>query len=234
MRNGEIKNWITMKGNKVPILKGQTKKEAVKEFIDSHSDSKIEKYKKLSTKELKDKLKIDYGKFVKNGETTELIPEDKDGVYRGSDKYPRTIGVYKYEKTEKPEELKTIDEIYGEEYKGYKGKDAIDKVLHEKSGHVKNAFYKPEVGNVDIIWGTENIGLKHLIKDRLKESKERMHETISMLAETIEKSTFDEYRENPGSYRFVYMKGKKRYSVVIAPSYHGKKATYVLTGFFRP
>ena len=91
-----------------------------------------------------------------------------------------------------------------------------------------------QVGNIDIIWGTENIGLRHLIKERLKESKERMHETVAMLAETIQKSTFEKYRDTPGSYRYKYVKGKKRYYVVIAPSYHGKKKTYVLTGFFRP
>ena len=205
------------------------------QFVEAeHPRDGVGKFRKLSTKQLKEMLKIDYGKFVKSGETTIVTPEISKGEYKGSDKFPKTTSHYIYKKGEKPEELKDIEEIYGEEFKGYKGQGAIDKVLHEKSGHVKNAFYKPEVGEIDIIWGNGNIGLKHLIKERLKESKERMHKTISMIAETIEKSVFKDYNVQKDTYRFEYKKGNQKYYVIIAPSYHGKKATYVLTGFFRP
>ncbi len=55
-----------------------------------------DKYGKFTTKQLKELCKIDYGKFAKTGETTEVIPELKEGVYKGSDKYPRTISHYKF------------------------------------------------------------------------------------------------------------------------------------------
>lgn len=205
------------------------------QFVEAeHPRDDLGKFRKLSTKELKEALKIDYGKFVKTGETTVVTPELMNDVYKGSDKYSKTTSIYKFEKGENPKKLKNVSEIYGEEYKGYKGQDAINKVLHEKSGHVKNAFYKEGLGYIDIIWGDDNTGLKHLIKRRLKESKERMHETVSMLAETIENSIFDKFKDSPGSYRYKYVKGKKKYYIIIAPSYNGEKATYVLSGFYRP
>ena len=67
-----------------------------------HPRDKEGKFTKLGTKELKEICKIDYGKFVKSGETTELIPEIKKGEYNGSDKYPRTARRYRFEEIEGP------------------------------------------------------------------------------------------------------------------------------------
>ena len=38
---------------------------------------------------------------------------------------------------------KSQDEFFGEEFKGYKGANAVEKLLKEKRGHVKNAFERP-------------------------------------------------------------------------------------------
>lgn len=53
-----------------------------------------DKYGKFTTKQLKELCKIDYGKFVKTGQTTEVIPELKKGEYCGKDNYPRTSNIY--------------------------------------------------------------------------------------------------------------------------------------------
>ena len=61
-----------------------------------------------------------------------------------------------------------LDNLLGEEFKGYKGQDAVDKLLKEKRGHVKNAFTRPEIGGIDLVWGDENGGLLHTIMRRDK------------------------------------------------------------------
>ena len=92
-------DWITIKGNHVPVREGQTKQEAIKIFLDGKKDPVIEKYNKMSIKELEKVAtpKV-IGKFSKSGKTTEIIPDIKKGEYKGTDKYPKTTNSYKFEK----------------------------------------------------------------------------------------------------------------------------------------
>ena len=59
-------------------------------------------------------------------------------------------------------QLKTIIErkrkselttLLGEEFKGYKGQEAVNKLLQEKRGHVKGAFHREDMGDIDLLWG---------------------------------------------------------------------------------
>ncbi len=187
---------------------------------EEHPRDKLGQFTKLSTKELKEKLKIDYGKFVKTGETTVITPEIKEGDYRGSDKYPQTSSVYFFQK-EPP--LRTI---YGREYKGYKGQKAVEKLLIEKAGHVKNAFYVEGIGNIDLIWGNDNIGLKHIIQRRIEQNI-KISTFISELANVIEKGSIINEKNKNGNYELYY----NNKLAVIAPEYHNQKATFTLTAF---
>ena len=65
-----------------------------------------------------------------------------------------------------PDKHKTFDELMGVEYSGYKGQAAIDKLMEEKQGHIKDAFYHPEIGGVDLFWGDETAGLCHIVIER--------------------------------------------------------------------
>ena len=72
------------------------------QFVEAeHPRDGLGKFRKLSTKELKEALKIDYGKFVKTGETTVVTPELMNDVYKGSDKYPKTTRHYEFIKSVK-------------------------------------------------------------------------------------------------------------------------------------
>ena len=62
-----------------------------------------------------------------------------------------------------------VHELLGTEHKGVKGAAAIDKLLEEQSGHVKNAFNKKGIGYIDVIWGDDSVGLRHIIKRRNEE-----------------------------------------------------------------
>lgn len=188
-----------------------------------------DKYGKFTTKQLKDLCKIDYGKFVKSGETTELIPDIKEGEYKGTDKYPKTTHHYVVGKTKEEQynQLIDIENLYGKEYKGYKGQKAIEKLRKEQNGHVKNAFFRNDIGMIDLVWGNENRGLYHSIIHRQKENI-NIDDFLSNLSEVIEQGKNKGYGDN--NTLEVWHKGKM---AIISPIYHGYKTTFVLTAFKR-
>lgn len=82
--------------------------------------------------------------------------------YRQNTKYEEILRVSPQEKP-KP---KTQAEFFGVAYTGVKGKDAVDKLLKERQGHVKAAFHRKEIGDIDLVWGDEKGGLAHVIQRR--------------------------------------------------------------------
>lgn len=123
---------------------------------------------------------------------------------------------------------KSREEFFGEEFKGVKGKDAVEKLLKEKRGHVKNAFERPEIGGIDLVWGDENGGLQHTILRRDKMLL-RGTGTISgidmarKIPDIVEKGEFniDEHDRlgfNHDGYR-----------VAVRPSYDGQKLNWIVS-----
>ncbi|MCA5589872.1 hypothetical protein LA342_08880 [Campylobacter upsaliensis] len=79
----------------------------------------------------------------------------------------------------------TIKE-FSKEY--FKGKNAIDFLLKAQAGHIENAFYREELGDIDLVWGDENFGLRHILEQRAKQwGEEKALKFISHLSENIEK-----------------------------------------------
>ena len=123
---------------------------------------------------------------------------------------------------------KTKDELFGIEHKGVKGKDAIEKLLHEKNGHIKAAFNRKEVGDIDLIWGDEDSGLAHVIKRRdeyLKKGKGTISglEMAKKIPDIIEKGIFDiDSLDRPG---FVYDNCR----VAIRFAYDGEKINWIVS-----
>ena len=64
--------------------------------------------------------------------------------------------------------VKPLDE-FGVNFEGFKGKEAVDKLLSEKRGQVKGAFYKEGLGEIDLVWGDENFGLRHILERRTQD-----------------------------------------------------------------
>ena len=121
-----------------------------------------------------------------------------------------------------------LNALMGEEFKDVKGQAAIDKLMQEKRGHVKAAFHRDDIGDIDLLWGNDRLGLQHIIFQREKEKEGHAREILSDLATAIEKGTFQK-RNNRGNFEFKYGKSY----VVIAPEYHGNKITYLLTAYKR-
>lgn len=56
----------------------------------------------------------------------------------------------------------TLRGIFGENYPEFKGKrqEAVNHLLETKSGQVQGAFYRQDLGDIDLVWGNDEIGLK--------------------------------------------------------------------------
>ncbi|ELK5620318.1 hypothetical protein Q6T38_001158 [Campylobacter upsaliensis] len=93
-------------------------------------------------------------------------------------------------------EPSSLKEDFGENFAGYKGKEAIEKLLEEQRGQVKGAFYKEGLGEIDLVWGDENFGLRHIIEQRTKQwGEEKALKFISHLNENIEKGQIVEVQK---------------------------------------
>ena len=82
--------------------------------------------------------------------------------------------------------LKEFGTNYAEFYKD--GKGAVEKLLAEQQGQVSGAFYKEGLGEIDLVWGDENFGLRHILERRAKQwGEQKALKFISHLSENIEK-----------------------------------------------
>lgn len=125
---------------------------------------------------------------------------------------------------ETPEE---IEKLYGEEFKGYKGQAAIDKLLKEQRGHVKGAFHRDDMGDIDLVWGSDTVGLQHIIKQRERQGID-ISTFLGGLSDVVENGRFIQKNGN-GTFEF-WREGKM---AVITPEYHGQRVTFLLTAYKR-
>ena len=138
-------------------------------------------------------------------------PRDKDGKFS--------------DKEEDAEDDQEISQILGEEFTGFKGKDAIDKLLKEKCGHIKDAFSREDLGGITLLWGNDKMGLQHIIKRRM-ETGQNLKELLNNLTDIIQTGNL---HFNVKTQRFELSKNKKL--VVIAPKFYKKNLQFVLTAF---
>ncbi|ECC1872221.1 hypothetical protein FNY48_06200, partial [Campylobacter upsaliensis] len=93
-------------------------------------------------------------------------------------------------------EEKPLKDEFGINFEGFKGKEAIEKLLEEQRGQVRGAFYKEGLGEIDLVWGDENFGLRHIIEQRTKQwGEEKALKFISHLNENIEKGQIVEVQK---------------------------------------
>lgn len=116
-------------------------------------------------------------------------------------------------------------DFLGKEFTGVKGQAAVDKLMQEKQGHVKGAFTRKDIGDIDLIWGDESMGLAHIIKRR-KEMGQNLGKLLNSLSDIIEKGKLKD--TSSGRFMIEY-KGKK---AVIEPRLYNKKVNFVLTAYY--
>ena len=145
--------------------------------------------------------------FIKDGQTL-------DEAMKASGKFPSARKKTPYEA------------LMGKEYTGVKGQDAIDTLVREKQGHVKNAFYHEDIGGIDLFWGDETAGLCHIIGQRQKD-RINIEKFLKELPTIIERGKVGDNRGNFDREN-IYYGGKV---IVIAYELRGTEATAMLTAF---
>ena len=123
---------------------------------------------------------------------------------------------------EQPED---IAELLGEEFKGVKGQQAVEKLMQEKRGHIKGAFHREDIGDIDLIWGDDTCGLQHILSRR-EEQGINAREFVQDLAEVVEKG---QYRRRNDRGNFEFLHGRKM--AVISPELRGNKLIFLVTAF---
>lgn len=116
-------------------------------------------------------------------------------------------------------------ELIGPEFKGVYRQAAIRKLLEEKRGHVKGAFHRKDIGDIDLIWGNEQTGLCHIMKRRGEQGID-FREFAKDLSEVVQEG---EIVRDDDRRTFCIWKNKKE--VVVTRIFHGEEVQFVLTAF---
>ncbi|ELL1632014.1 DUF3519 domain-containing protein [Campylobacter upsaliensis] len=121
-------------------------------------------------------------------------------------------------------ESSSLKEDFGENFTGYKGKEAIEKLLEEQRGQVKGAFYKEGLGEIDLVWGDKNYGLEHILNKHGGEFENLAKE----LSEAVENGKI--VKDDKGRLRLEY----ENKIVGIKDNWKGEKtAHWVVTAYVK-
>lgn len=145
------------------------------------------------------------GQFVSKGEGGTSKGKNKDGIEENDDSgYP---------------------EKNYPEYKGT-GQKAVDFLVKNKSGQVKGAFSRQDIGDIDVVWGevTNKIehtgyGLSHIIDKHGDSAAKKLGDVV----ETGDVTMTDKRGR-------IYIE-KDNYRVVIRKSWNGNHKKWIVTGF---
>lgn len=118
-----------------------------------------------------------------------------------------------------------ISKLLGKEIKGVKGQQAVERLLKERQGHVKGAFYRDDLGDIDLIWGDDTCGLQHILLHREEQGIDAQ-EFVQDLAEVVEKGNYIK-RNDKGNFEFQH----DRKVAVVSPELRGNKLTFLVTAF---
>lgn len=122
-------------------------------------------------------------------------------------------------------EPQDITSILGEEYTDVKGQGAIDKLLEEKRGYVRDAFTREGIGGIALVWGDDSLGLQHIVKRRTDQGID-VGSFMADLGEVIKSGRISKNPET-GNFEILH-KGKM---AVISPELNGNKLIFLLTAF---
>ncbi|HFC8548773.1 TPA: phage portal protein [Neisseria lactamica] len=117
-----------------------------------------------------------------------------------------------------------ISGFLGTEYQG-KGKAAVQKLRQEKNGYIKGAFHRSDIGDIALVWGNDDVGLRHIIKRREEQGID-IELFLEDIDEVIEKGNIQKSQETGN---FEIWHNKKM--AVISPEFKGNQLMFLLTAF---
>ena len=125
---------------------------------------------------------------------------------------------------------------FGRNYPQYyhKPQEAIAHLLETKEGQVAGAFYKEELGDIDLVWGDSHFGLQHILERRTQdfikeglseaEAKAKAREFVESIPEIVENGGV-----RKGNQKAFIDDSEGR--AVIALNYYGKDRKWLLTAY---
>lgn len=116
-----------------------------------------------------------------------------------------------------------FQKLIGPEFKGVKGQKAIDLIAQKQGGHVKAALRREGIGDIDVIWGDDSIGLKHVVQQRRKQGIDPKP-LLSNIADIVQTGDVHE-----GSDKFEIWKDGRM--CVISKFRFGRDIRLVITAF---
>lgn len=103
--------------------------------------------------------------------------------------------------------------VFGKEFKGYSGAEAVEKLLQEKQGFIQGAFSRKDIGDIDVVYGEvtdpkthKGYGLAHIFDKHPEITPKTISEIINK--GTLEK-THNGYNLTFGRYRAGINNGYK-------------------------
>jgi hypothetical protein len=123
----------------------------------------------------------------------------------------------------------TIKELYGNEITGknLRNEKAVSVLLSMKHVHIKDAFHRDGIGDIDLVWGNDNAGLQHIIKRR-RECGQDPEKAVKYLPEIINKgSIINRFKVNDTQKFFIeHSIGNTRYRLVIKKGFTDKNGIH--------
>lgn len=154
---------------KVAILKARTPQELIDNFGEAVANSELKTSEKARA----------FNHLSRIEEADEALKAEINSL--GKSEAPKIV--------DKAVIPKTIAEAYGVDYADFRGKgvDAVKHLKKVKNGSVKGAFYRPELGDIDVIWGrtwkegkkVKGYGLAKIIKKHPEATPEFIAEVVA-------------------------------------------------------
>jgi len=153
----------------------------------------------------------------------ELLGKDNSTLKQAEDTINETEAINK-------KAIKEFGRNYTEYY--HKGIEAIEKVLKEKQGQVVGAFNRKDIGDIDVVWGNNQVGLQKIIDKHSHEFSsfgEGNEGIINGISEIVNKGKLIE--EN-GVYTIEYENEDKTFRVGLSKGWYGKgENQWIITAY---
>lgn len=123
---------------------------------------------------------------------------------------------------------------FGQNYTDYyhKGIEALEKVLQEKKGQVVGAFTRADIGDIDVVWGNEQVGLQKIIAKHSHEFGifgEGQQGIVGGISEIV---TNGNVTNENGVYTITYEKDDKTFRVGLSKGWKGQgENQWIITAY---
>lgn len=153
----------------------------------------------------------------------ELLGKDNSTLKQAEDIINETEAINK-------KAIKEFGRNYAEYY--HKGIEAIEKVLKEKQGQVVGAFSRQDIGDIDVVWGNNQVGLQKIIDKHLNDFEpfgEAEKGIINGIAEIVNNGTLT---EKNGVNTITYEKDNRSFRVGLTKGWDGKgENQWIITAY---